>query len=113
MIERLLTRHGGRARLLARLGPEAEEGIDALLNEAMRYEQSGPPSLSGFVAWYATQETDIKRQTAGAGAGIRVMTVHGAKGLESPIVILPDTPLKNLYAYGDALYESMEGKSQT
>jgi len=91
VIERLLTRHGGRARLLARLGAEAEEGIDALLGEAMRYEQSEPPSLTGFLSWHDSQSTEIKRQSAGAEAGIRVMTVHGAKGLESPIVILPDT----------------------
>ncbi|MDJ1009435.1 MAG: double-strand break repair helicase AddA [Paracoccaceae bacterium] len=91
IIERLLTRHGGRARLVARLGREAEEGIDALLGEAMRYEQQEPPSLTGFLAWQARQSTEIKRQAAGAEAGIRVMTVHGAKGLESPIVILPDT----------------------
>jgi len=91
LVERLLTRHGGRARLLARLGVEAEEGIDALLGETMRYEQSAPPSLAGFLAWHESHSIEIKRQSAGADAGIRVMTVHGAKGLESPIVILPDT----------------------
>jgi len=91
LIEHLLTRQGGRSRLLARLGPEAEEGIDALLSEALRYEQAEPPSLQGFLTWHESRTTEIKRQVAGSDAGIRVMTVHGAKGLESPIVILPDT----------------------
>ena len=91
IIDRLLTRHGGRSRLLARLGNEAEEGIDALLGQAMRYEERGAPSLTGFLAWYAAGEIEIKRQSGAADAGIRIMTVHGAKGLESPIVILPDT----------------------
>ncbi|MBW6505439.1 MAG: double-strand break repair helicase AddA [Rhodobacteraceae bacterium] len=91
VIERLLTRHGGRERLLARLGPEAEDGIDELLSQAMAFEQSEVPSLTGFLGWLGADETDVKRAPGAAGRAIRVMTVHGAKGLESPIVILPDT----------------------
>lgn len=91
VIDRLLTRHRGRERLLARLGDEAEEGIDALLEQAMIYEQGAAPSLTGFVSWYSARDIEVKRQAGTAEAGIRVMTIHGAKGLESPIVILPDT----------------------
>ncbi|WP_135502794.1 double-strand break repair helicase AddA [Roseovarius aestuariivivens] len=90
MIERILTRHHGRHRLLSRLGPEAEDGIDALLSQAMTYEQQAVDSLTGFLVWMETDELEIKRQTDSAGDQIRVMTAHGAKGLESPIVILPD-----------------------
>ncbi|MCG6901734.1 MAG: double-strand break repair helicase AddA [Rhodobacter sp.] len=91
LIERILTRHDGRRRLLARLGPEAEDGIDALLTQALTYERMDVPSLTGFLTWMQTDEIEIKRQVDSAGDLIRVMTVHGAKGLESPIVILPDT----------------------
>jgi ATP-dependent helicase/nuclease subunit A len=91
LITRLLTRHDGRRRLLARLGPEAEDGIDALLSQALAYEQTEVPSLTGFVAWMQTDDLEVKRQMDAAGDRIRVMTVHGAKGLEAPIVILPDT----------------------
>jgi ATP-dependent helicase/nuclease subunit A len=91
LIERILTRHDGRRKLLARLGPEAEDGIDALLAQALNYERVSVPSLTGFLVWLDTDEIEIKRQMESAGARIRVMTVHGAKGLESPIVILPDT----------------------
>jgi len=91
LLDRILTRHNGREHLVARLGHEAEDGIDAMLSQALQYEQVEPPSLTGFLAWMATDETDIKRQIDTASAEIRVMTVHGAKGLESPIVILPDT----------------------
>jgi ATP-dependent helicase/nuclease subunit A len=90
LIERILTRHGGRKRLLARLGSEAEEGIDALLAEALNYERTSVPSLTGFLVWMDSGDTDIKRQSGGTGRAIRVMTVHGAKGLEAPVVILPD-----------------------
>lgn len=91
LLERILIRHGGRAKLLARLGPEAEDGIDELLTQALSYEQQDVPSLTGFLAWLDGEDVEVKRQLDSAGGRIRVMTVHGAKGLESPIVILPDT----------------------
>lgn len=91
LLERILTRHHGRAQLLGRLGPEAEDGIDALLSQAIGYEHTETPSLTGFLVWLQVEEVEIKRQPDSVGDRIRVMTTHGAKGLESPIVILPDT----------------------
>ena len=91
LIERVLTRHDGRRRILARLGAEAEDGIDALLSQALAYEQKAVDSLTGFLVWLETDDLEIKRQMEAAGNLIRVMTVHGAKGLEAPIVILPET----------------------
>lgn len=96
LIERILTRHHGRHRLLSRLGPEAEDGIDALLGQAMAYERHAVDSLTGFLIWMETDNLEIKRQMDSAGNRIRVMTVHGAKGLESPVVILPDTARRDI-----------------
>ncbi|SLN30654.1 double-strand break repair helicase AddA [Roseisalinus antarcticus] len=91
LLARILIRHDGRRRLIARLGEEAEDGIDALLAQSLAYEQSDVPSLTGFLGWMETEEIEVKRQMDAQGDRIRVMTVHGAKGLEAPIVILPDT----------------------
>lgn len=91
ILDRVLTRHGGRQRLLTRLGPEAEDGIDELLTQALVYEQADVPGLTGFLVWLEADEVEVKRQLGGEGGSIRVMTVHGAKGLEANIVILPDT----------------------
>ncbi|MFP3384248.1 double-strand break repair helicase AddA [Tritonibacter sp. SIMBA_163] len=91
LIERILTRHLGRAKLLGRLGTEAEDGINALLSQALAYERTEVPSLTGFLVWMQTDDLEIKRQMGAASAMIRVMSVHGSKGLEAPIVILPDT----------------------
>ena len=91
LLERILIRHDGRRRILARLGSEAEDGIDALLSQALAYEQKAVDSLTGFLVWLETDDLEIKRQMDAAGDRIRVMTVHGAKGLEAPIVILPET----------------------
>jgi ATP-dependent helicase/nuclease subunit A len=91
LVDRMLTRHDGRRKLLARLGEEAEEGIDAFLSLALSYEAQDVPSLGGFLDWLARDDVDLKRQSESGGDTLRVMTVHGAKGLESPMVILPDT----------------------
>ncbi|MCT4555107.1 MAG: double-strand break repair helicase AddA [Pelagimonas sp.] len=90
LIDRILTHHKGRQLLVGRLGAEAEEGINALLSQALSYERSDIPSLTGFLQWAQADNLEIKRAAEGAGRMLRVMTVHGAKGLEAPIVILPD-----------------------
>ena len=91
LLERILIRHGARQRLMGRMGPEAEDGIDALLSQALTYETTEVPSLTGFLLWATTDALEVKRQLSEASDMVRVMTVHGAKGLEAPIVILPDT----------------------
>jgi ATP-dependent helicase/nuclease subunit A len=96
LIERILTKHYGRRNLLARMGTEAEDGIDALLGQALAYERTEVPSLTGFLEWMQADDLEIKRQIDSASDQIRVMTVHGAKGLEAPIVILPDTGRKDV-----------------
>jgi ATP-dependent helicase/nuclease subunit A len=82
---------GGRAKLLQRLGPEAAEPLDEFLAEALAFTQSEPGSLQGFVQKMRLTNASIKRETEAGGDEVRLMTVHGAKGLQAPIVILPDT----------------------
>ncbi len=91
LLEEVLTKYDGRRNLVARLGHEAEDGIDELLNQALRYESVEAPLLTGFLGWITSDDVEVKRQMDAAGDRVRVMTVHGAKGLEAPIVILPDT----------------------
>ncbi len=82
---------GGHARLFARLGPEAGEPVDELLNAALKFARTHPPSLQGFLHWLRQSASEIQREQEQGGGGVRVMTVHGAKGLQAPLVILPDT----------------------
>jgi ATP-dependent helicase/nuclease subunit A len=88
---RLLGAQHGRRQILARLGSEAADALDEFLNLALAYEASETPSLQGFVAWLRAATTVVKRDMDVAREEVRVMTVHGAKGLEAPIVILADT----------------------
>ncbi len=103
LLERVLTHYSGRKLLLGRLGQEAEDGLNALLGQAMAYERSEVPSLTGFLVWMQSDGLEIKRQVNQDGNQIRVMTVHGAKGLESPIVILPDTAKRDARLRDDLL----------
>ena len=80
----------GRERLLARLGPDAAEPIEAFLGQALAYERGHPASLEGFLHWLELDPRQLKRDPEQARDAVRVMTVHGSKGLEAPIVILAD-----------------------
>jgi len=80
----------GRRKLVARLGSEANDPIDELLNAAHTYASAHTPSLQGFIRWFDAGEGELKREADAAKGMVRVMTVHGSKGLQAPIVILAD-----------------------
>jgi ATP-dependent helicase/nuclease subunit A len=80
----------GRRKLVARLGSEAGDAIDAFLGVAQGAEQPETPSLATFLARFGAASHEVKRDLDATGDEVRVMTVHGAKGLEAPIVILVD-----------------------
>lgn len=80
----------GRYKLLRRLGAEARDPIEELLNAALAFEANARPSLQMFVDWFDRGDVDIVRDAAAQGDSVRVLTVHGAKGLQAPMVILAD-----------------------
>ncbi len=90
-LSRVLGRDGGRELILGRLGAEAADALDELLAHALAYETIETPSLQGFLAFLRRSGSQVKRDLEVKSAAVRVMTVHGAKGLEAPIVVLADT----------------------
>ncbi len=86
----VLYAHGGLKRMRGRFGSEIDDVMAEFLDLALAHEQSDQPSLLGFLAELRSRDVTIKRELAEGGAGVRVMTVHGAKGLEAPIVIMAD-----------------------
>jgi ATP-dependent helicase/nuclease subunit A len=86
-----LTTLGAKEKLLARLGMESADAIEEFLSLTLAYERSHSPSLEGFLDWVERGSVEIKRDMEHGRDEVRVMTVHGAKGLEADIVILPDT----------------------
>ena len=81
----------GRQRILKRLGHEANDALDEFLELALGYERKAPASLQGFMAWLRTADLEVKRDMEISRDEVRVMTVHGAKGLEASVVFLVDT----------------------
>jgi ATP-dependent helicase/nuclease subunit A len=89
---RVLGPLGGKRKLLARLGRDAEDPLAEFLDLALAYERHHATSLEGFLAWLAAGAVQVKRDLEQASRGaVRIMTVHGAKGLQAPVVFLPDT----------------------
>jgi ATP-dependent helicase/nuclease subunit A len=81
---------GGRKRLVGRLGAEARDQIAALLGQALAFEAANAPSLQGFLSWIEADDIDLKRDPDAPVDAVRIMTVHGAKGLQAPVVVLAD-----------------------
>ncbi|MCW5681502.1 MAG: double-strand break repair helicase AddA [Xanthobacteraceae bacterium] len=88
---RVLGRDGGRNRMIARLGEEAADALDEFLSRALGYEALETPSLQGFLGFLRRAGAEVKRDLEAGGDAVRVMTVHGVKGLEAPVVILAET----------------------
>ncbi|MGC2409250.1 MAG: double-strand break repair helicase AddA [Methyloceanibacter sp.] len=82
-----------RKRMLTRLGPEAAESLDEFLDLAIGYDREAAPSLQGFINQLRLSDIEIKRDMEQERDEVRIMTVHGAKGLQAPIVFLPDTSM--------------------
>jgi ATP-dependent helicase/nuclease subunit A len=87
----LLGEDGGRRALIGRLGPEAADPIDEFLTLALAHERREAPSLHNFLAQVESAEVEIKRDMEVETEGVRLLTVHASKGLEAPIVFLPDS----------------------
>lgn len=81
----------GLRAITRRLGQDAHDPIDELLNCALNFGQENIPTLQGFVSEILNNPVTIKRELEEAGNEVRIMTVHGSKGLQAPVVILPDT----------------------
>ena len=81
----------GRRKFAARLGSEALVPMEEMLNAAMQFEQQHGGGLQAFLAWFDRGDIEIKRDGESGANEVRVMTVHGAKGLQAPVVILADT----------------------
>ena len=89
-LERALNHHGARARFLGRLGVQSEDPIDELLSQALAFESTEIPSLQAFAERVDTAGFQVKREMEQGRNEVRIMTVHGAKGLEANIVFMPD-----------------------
>ncbi len=80
-----------RRRITGRMGEEYNDALDEFLGQALKYESEHTPSMQGFLHWLERGQSLIKRDMEHGRNEVRILTVHGAKGLQAPIVIMPDT----------------------
>ena len=97
----------GRQKFISRLGHETDDGIDEFINLTLHFEQEHIPSLQLFIDWITQDDVEIKReQKQDQTNAVQIMTVHGSKGLQAPIVILPDTMrIKQINHEADILFD--------
>ena len=81
----------GLRAMAGRLGGEALDPLNELLQQALGFERNQIAQLQHFLQAQAVSATELKREQEEAGGAVRIMTVHAAKGLQAPIVFLPDT----------------------
>ncbi len=101
----------GRAKCFARFGLEARDPLDELLTAAITFERDHVPTLQGFVDWFERDMDDIKRDPSSDENAVRVLTVHGAKGLQAPLVILADATVDPDNMRDDTLEWPIEGST--
>jgi len=93
----ILTQHcpvddqSGLRAICKRLGEDAFDPLQELLNAAQKFSHENIDHLQVFVDEQERKTTQLKREMEDASNQVRIMTVHGSKGLQAPIVILPDT----------------------
>ncbi|MCJ8325426.1 MAG: double-strand break repair helicase AddA [Rhizobiales bacterium] len=99
----ILSANGMRKKLIARLGKDALDPLDEFLNLVENFELNHVADLNHLIKWIESDEEELKREIDQEKDEVRIMTVHGAKGLESNIVILPDTCAAPRKGRGDDL----------
>lgn len=107
LFNHILVKLDGRKNFISRMGIEVEDVLDEFLNLTLVFEQKHTPSLEAFIAWVAKDEVVIKKEMEqGQSDTVKIMTVHGSKGLQAPIVILADTTkIKNKSFKSELLWD--------
>lgn len=104
----LLSKMNGRQNFISRMGIEVEDVLDEFINLTLAFEQNHIPSFESFISWIEQDEVVIKKEMEqGDSNSVKIMTVHGSKGLQAPIVILADTTkIKNKSRKSEFLWDN-------
>ncbi|MCR4917575.1 MAG: UvrD-helicase domain-containing protein [Alphaproteobacteria bacterium] len=86
----LLDKYDVRRKMIACLGTEIIDPLNEFMTICLAYERTKPGTLKHFLKWFITGASEVKRDMD-SDQGVRIVTVHGSKGLQSPVVFLIDT----------------------
>lgn len=90
----MLYEYGLFSALLARMGNEVRDVCAAFLDQVQQLQSEGQMQLQAVLSRLESMRQQIKRDMEQGVPAVRIMTVHGAKGLQAPVVLLPDTTQK-------------------
>ena len=94
--------HGGYGAFRSAFGAQVDEVLHLFLSYALRFETEVTPTLAGFLPWFDRHAVDIKRETL--GSGVRIQSIHSAKGLEAPVIILADAAHRPTSKFGPIVW---------
>lgn len=101
----ILNNHNVRENIIAALGVQVIDPLEEFITMCLAYERTRPGTLREFIKWFITGNSEIKR-SLDSGDGVRIVTVHGSKGLQARAVFLIDTvsvpKSENIYKILDA-----------
>jgi len=81
-----------REKMVAALGKPILEPLREFMTLCLAYERTQPGTLKHFLKWFVTGGSSVKRDLSASDVtGVRILTIHGSKGLEAPVVFLVDT----------------------
>lgn len=97
----ILNNHNVREKIVAALGVQVIDPLEEFITICLAYERTRPGTLRHFIKWFITGNSEIKR-SLDSGDGVRIVTVHGSKGLQARAVFLIDTvsvpKVENIYS---------------
>lgn len=116
----VLNKNNARQKFISALGKQVIDPMEEFITMCLAYERTQPGTLYHFLKWFITGDSEIKRDMD-ASQGVRIMTVHGSKGLASPVVFLidtltfpkPDTILNANYLHNNSNYDVWLWKTKT
>lgn len=86
----VLNNYNIREKMVAALGNQILEPLEEFLTLCLAYERTQPGTLKQFLKWFIAGASEVKRDME-SGGGVRVVSVHSSKGLQSRVVFLIDT----------------------
>lgn len=88
---RIIDEPNNRINFVNYYGHQINEIFDEFTNLIFHFESKNNNKLQSFISWIENNNSEIKRNQEAQKNEVRILTIHGSKGLQAPIVIMPDT----------------------
>lgn len=84
--------------------PAENASVMTLLNDAHEFANNHGPDIGGFLEHWDRSGGALTVASSENDGAVRIMTIHKAKGLQFPVVIVADTTMSNSGGHRDRLW---------